>query len=161
MSRFVPSTRNRHAWTRPLWRRNSSRVAAGSPVRHRSTSRTSSTYAATVTCLDRAPRHARGYIARNPLESLASPALRQLHQRSRALRAQLARRAFASGPDPLVDRLHLIEQQPIVGDDSKLEVAAPTAFRAQPGAGPVRAAQIHQRTVDDHGLQVHARTPPQ
>ena len=45
----APSTRNRLAWTRPRWRRNSSRVAAGSPVRHRSTSSTSSTYAVAVT----------------------------------------------------------------------------------------------------------------
>src|SRR5690606_28243761 len=74
-------------------------------------------------------------------------AARELRERTGALVAQLAARALAAAPDVIVERLDLIEQRRVVGDDADLEVAPAAALRAEPGAGPVRAAEIEQLAV--------------
>src|SRR4051812_37922496 len=85
----------------------------------------------------------------------------ELHQRTRTLLLQLARFALAAAPDLLVQRLHLIEQLRVIGDDAELEVGAAAALRAEDCAAPVRAAEIGQLAIADHRLEMHARTAPQ
>jgi hypothetical protein len=60
----------------------------------------------------------------------------------------------------IVEALHLVEHLAIPGEDAELEVAAPAALRAEPGAGPVRAAEIEELAIHDDDLHVDARTPP-
>ena len=55
----------------------------------------------------------------------------------------------------------MIEELAVVRHDPELEVAAPTALGAEPCAGPVRAAEVEQLTIDDHGLHVNARAAAQ
>src|SRR6476659_918797 len=124
MSRLLPSTRYRHACTRPRWRLNSSRVAAGSPVRHRSTSRTSSTYAA-ATATSYIVHDRPGAVTRS-LKLLIS-----LGERTGAFLAQPAPGALAAAPHSVVERLHLIEHRAVIGDDAELEVAAARALGAK------------------------------
>lgn len=62
-------------------------------------------------CVDGAPGPVLGYIARN-YSNL------QVRERAGALVAQLARAALAATPNALVQRLNLIEQLRVVGDEA-------------------------------------------
>ena len=54
-----------------------------------------------------------------------------------------------------------IEEAIVRSREAQLEIAPPLPLGAQAGAGPICAAQIHEGAVDDHDLEVHARTGAQ
>src|SRR5262249_44544610 len=74
---------------------------------------------------------------------------------------ELAALAAGAAPERVVEPLHLVEELGVVGDDAELEVASALALGAQARAGPVGAAEVEERAVDDHGLEVDARAEPQ
>src|SRR5262249_19019235 len=103
------------------------------------------------------------------------PRLRRRRRLSRALRSsrnqpvyrrvaalpELAALASGAAPERVVEPLHLVEELGVVGDDAELEVAPALALGAQARAGPVGAAEVEERAVDDDGLEVDARAEPQ
>src|SRR5690606_30243450 len=78
-------------------------------------------------------------------------------KRRGAARAQAAAGARAASPEVLERALHLVEQGLVARPEAELEVASRPRLGAEPGAGPVRGAEVEAAAVDDHRLEVHAR----
>ena len=76
----------------------------------------------------------------------------------RANCAKLARRTLGPSPDGIEVALDFVEQQVVAAAQSHLEVAPALALGSQPRTGPVRAAEIQHGAIDDHGLEMNART---
>src|SRR5262249_31661383 len=60
-------------------------------------------------------------------------------------------------PQPLKQRLTVIEKREIVGHQAKLEIAPILALETKPGPGEIGRAEIEPLSINDHRLQMDAR----
>src|SRR5262249_10947465 len=72
--------------------------------------------------------------------------------------AQLASLAGRAAPDAIEQLLDAIQQAIVRARETELEVAPPRPLRPQPRTGPVGAADIDERAIDDDRLEMHAWT---
>src|SRR5450631_3591240 len=75
--------------------------------------------------------------------------------------AQLACAARCAPPEVVVIALHLVQQQVVAAAKAHFEIASALAFRAEPSAGPVGAAEIDHSPVNNDRFEVNARAHPE